>query len=56
MLMVVAVILTVTGTIFKGISRLAENRKEVYTIYPALINMVSNVGAVVALPLTLSLL
>ena len=47
MLMVVALILTLTGTVFKGISRLAENRKEIYTIYPALINMVSNVGSVV---------
>ncbi len=47
MLMFVALILTLTGTVFKGISRLAENRKEIYTIYPALINMVSNVGSVV---------
>ncbi len=47
MLMAVALILTLTGTIFKGISRLAENQKEVYTIYPALINMVSDVGSVV---------
>ena len=47
MLMFVALILTLTGTIFKGISRFAENRKEIYTIYPALINMVSNVGSVV---------
>ena len=47
MLMFVAVILTLTGTVFKGISDFAENRKEIYTIYPALINMVSNVGSVV---------
>ena len=47
MLMFVALILTITGTVFKGISRFAENRKEIYTIYPALINMVSNVGSVV---------
>lgn len=47
MLMFVALILTLTGTIFKGIDRVAENRKEIYTIYPALINMVSNVGSVV---------
>jgi mgtE-like transporter len=45
MLMFVALILTLTGSVFKGISRLAENRKEIYTIYPALINMVSNVGS-----------
>ena len=46
MLMVVAIIVTLTGTIFKGISNFAK-RKEIYTIYPALINMVSNVGSVV---------
>src|SRR5208283_5578349 len=32
---------------FKGISNAAKNQKEIYTIYPALINMVSNVGSVV---------
>ena len=47
MLMFVALILTLTGTIFKGIDRLAKNQKEVFTIYPALITMVSNVGSVV---------
>jgi mgtE-like transporter len=47
MLMFVAVLVTLTGTIFKGISNFAANRKEIYTIYPALINLVSNVGSVV---------
>jgi mgtE-like transporter len=47
MLVVVAFILVLTGTVFKGISRLAENRTEIYTIYPALISTVSNVGSVV---------
>ena len=47
MLMVVALIVTLTGTIFRGIDNFAEDRKEIYTIYPALINMISNVGAVV---------
>ena len=47
MLVFVAVILTLTGTVFKGISNFAKNQKEIYTIYPALINMVSNVGSVV---------
>jgi len=47
MLIFVAVILTLTGTVFKGISNVAKNQKEIYTIYPALINMVSNVGSVV---------
>jgi len=47
MLMLVAVILTLTGTVFKGISHFAEKQKEIYTIYPALINIVSSVGSVV---------
>ena len=47
MLMFVAMLVTITGTIFKGISNFAANRKEIYTIYPALVNMVSNVGSVV---------
>jgi mgtE-like transporter len=47
MLLFVALMVTLTGTIFKGISNFAQNRKEIYTIYPALINMVSNVGSVV---------
>jgi mgtE-like transporter len=47
MLLFVSIMVTLTGTIFRGISNFAENRKEIYTIYPALINMVSNVGSVV---------
>ncbi len=47
MLMVVAVLVALTGTIFKGINSFAQDRKEIYIIYPALINMVSSVGSVV---------
>ena len=47
MLLFVSIMVTLTGTIFRGISNFAENRREIYTIYPALINMVSNVGSVV---------
>ncbi len=47
MLLVVSILVTLTGTIFKGISKFAANRKEIYTIYPALILLVSNVGSVV---------
>ncbi len=47
MLLVVSILVTLTGTIFKGISKFAANRKEIYTIYPALIILVSNVGSVV---------
>jgi mgtE-like transporter len=50
MLLFVSVIITLTGTIFKGIGRFAENRiiyPAILTVYPALINMVSSVGSVV---------
>ena len=47
MLMVVAILVTLTGTIFRGINRFAQDRKEIYMIYPALINTVGNVGSVV---------
>lgn len=43
----VSVIVNVTGTVLKSISRIVENRKEVYTVYPALIDMVGDVGSVV---------
>ena len=47
MLMVVAILVTLTGTIFRGINKFALDRKEIYIIYPALINMVGNVGSMV---------
>ncbi len=47
MLLFVAIMVTITGTIFRSISNFAQNRREIYTIYPALINMVSSVGSVV---------
>jgi mgtE-like transporter len=43
----VSVILNVTGTVLKNISSLVENRKEIYTVYPALTDMVGDVGLVV---------
>ena len=46
-LMIVAVIVNVTGTLLKGISRYANSRIEFYTVYPALIGLVSDVGSVV---------
>jgi mgtE-like transporter len=47
MMLFVAFILTITGVVFKNITDFALDRKEIYTIYPALINMVSDVGSVV---------
>jgi mgtE-like transporter len=43
----VSVIVNVTGTILKSISSIVENRKEIYTVYPALIDMIGDVGSVV---------
>lgn len=46
-LLFVAFIVNITGTVLKSISAFVENRKEVYTVYPALIDMVGDVGSVV---------
>ena len=43
----VAFIVNVTGTVLRGISEVVENRLEIYTVYPALIDMVGDVGSVV---------
>jgi cation transporter-like permease len=52
MLMLVAVIVTVTGTVFSGLAKLAEKEIDMIypaliTAYPALINNAINVGLVV---------
>ena len=47
MMVFVALMVTITGTIFRQISIFAGERKEIYTIYPVLINLVSAVGLVV---------
>jgi mgtE-like transporter len=43
----VAFMVNITGTVLKGIDRFVEGRKEIYTVYPALIDMVGDVGSVV---------
>jgi len=44
----VSVIVNITGTVLKNISSIVENRgREIYTVYPALIDMVGDVGAVI---------
>lgn len=43
----VAFIVNVTGTILKNISGIVERRRAIYTVYPALIDMVGDVGSVV---------
>jgi mgtE-like transporter len=46
-LMIVALIVNVTGTLLKGIDRSVRNSIEIYTLYPALIGLISGVGSVV---------
>jgi len=46
-LLFVAFIVNVTGTVLKGIDNFVGGRKEIYTVYPALIDMVGDVGSVV---------
>lgn len=46
-MMIVAFISNITGTILKGINDFVADRKEILTVYPALIDMVGDVGSVV---------
>jgi mgtE-like transporter len=43
----VALIVTITGTMLRDVDKIVGNRKEIYTVYPALIDTVGDVGAVV---------
>ncbi|MCL5950020.1 MAG: magnesium transporter [Candidatus Bathyarchaeota archaeon] len=46
-MLLVAFMVNITGTILKGISNLADGRREIYTVYPAIIDMMGDVGLVV---------
>ncbi len=46
-LLIISIIVNVTGTILKEISEVIGRRKEVYMVYPALIDTVGDVGSVV---------
>jgi len=46
-LVFVTFIVNVTGTVLKGISEIVGRRKEIYIVYPALIDTVGDVGSVV---------
>jgi mgtE-like transporter len=43
----VAFMANITGTVLKGISNLIDGRREIYTVYPAIIDMIGDVGLVV---------
>jgi mgtE-like transporter len=46
-MLLVAFVVNVTGTVLKQISYFVSNRKEVFTVYPALIDTIGDVGSVV---------
>ena len=46
-LLIISVIVNVTGTVLRQISETIGSRKEIYTVYPALIDTVGDVGSVV---------
>lgn len=46
-LIIIAFIVNVTGTFLDRISAIIEERREVYTVYPSLIDMIGDVGSVV---------
>jgi mgtE-like transporter len=46
-LLIIAIIVNVTGTVLKQISETIGSKKEVYIVYPALIDTVGDVGSVV---------
>lgn len=43
----VAFIVNITGTILKNISAILGNRRDIFTIYPAIVSMVGDVGSVI---------
>ncbi|MCW3995693.1 MAG: magnesium transporter [Candidatus Bathyarchaeota archaeon] len=46
-MLLVALLVNITGTVLKGISTLAGTRREIYTFYPAIIDMMGDVGLVI---------
>jgi mgtE-like transporter len=46
-MLLVAFMVNITGTVLKAISNLAGGRREIYTVYPAIIDMMGDVGLVV---------
>ncbi len=54
-LIIVAFIVNITGTLLRGISNYVQIRSKIYTIYPAVIGVVSDVGSVVGATATTKL-
>jgi mgtE-like transporter len=55
-LLFVAIIVNVTGTILNDISKIIGSRKEIYTVYPALIDTIGDVGSVIGSTATTKLM
>jgi mgtE-like transporter len=53
--LLVAFIVNITGTVLKGISNIAATQREIYTVYPAIIDMMGDVGLVVGTAATTKL-
>jgi mgtE-like transporter len=53
--LLVAFIVNITGTVLKGISNIAATRREIYTVYPAIIDMMGDVGLVIGTAATTKL-
>ena len=47
-MLLVAFMVNITGTVLKGISNLADGHREIYTVYPAMIDMMGDVGLVIS--------
>ncbi len=45
-MLLVAFVVNITGTVLKGISNLADGRREIYTLYPAIIDVIGDAGVV----------
>jgi mgtE-like transporter len=54
-MLLVAFMANITGTLLKGISNLAGNRREIYTVYPAMIDMMGDASLVVSSAATVKL-
>ena len=54
-MVLVAFIVNVTGTLFKSIGNFAGPRREIYTVYPAMIDMIGDAGLVVGSAATVKL-
>jgi mgtE-like transporter len=54
-MLLVAVMVNITGTLLKGIGTLVDGQKEIYTVYPAMIDMMGDASLVVGSAATMKL-